>query len=206
MSATETRIQVLNDRGVATGDYVLYWMQQSQRAEHNPALDLAIREANRLALPVVAAFGLTDDYPDANLRHYRFLLEGLQDVDAALKRKGIRLVVRRGSPPAVALALGRRAALIVGDVGYTRHQREWRRELGAPKLRAGRWRWRAMWSYRWPWCRTRPSMPPAPSGPGSRSIGTTIWICPVPLSRGRPLWRSGSMASISPISNGSCPD
>ncbi len=129
MNVPKTRIKVLNDHEVAAGDYVLYWMQQSQRAEHNPALDLAVREANRLKLPVVVAFGLMDDYPEANLRHYRFMLEGLREVAAALQRKGLRLVVRRGAPAAVALELGRRAALIVCDVGYTRHQREWRREL-----------------------------------------------------------------------------
>ncbi len=131
MTVAETRIQVLNDREVTPGDYVLYWMQQSQRAEHNPALELAIREANRLKLPVVVVFGLMDDYPEANQRHYRFLLEGLQDVGSALMRKGIRFVVQRGVPPAVALALGSRAALIVCDVGYTRHQREWRRAVAA---------------------------------------------------------------------------
>jgi deoxyribodipyrimidine photo-lyase len=111
------------------GDYVLYWMQQSQRAEQNPALDLAIHEANRLKLPVVVAFGLSDTYPEANIRHYRFMLEGLQDVEAALHRKGIRLIVRRGEPPEVAAKLGRRAALMVCDVGYTHHQRHWRREV-----------------------------------------------------------------------------
>jgi deoxyribodipyrimidine photo-lyase len=131
MSLTDTRIEVLNDRKVAAGDYVLYWMQQSQRAEHNPALDLAVREANRLQLPVVVAFGLTDGYPEANLRHYRFMLEGLQDVAAALRRKGIRLVVQKGAPPAVVHALGRRAAVIVCDVGYTRHQRGWRLAVAA---------------------------------------------------------------------------
>ncbi len=131
MTVADTRIQVLNDREIVPGDYVLYWMQQSQRAEHNPALELAVREANRIKLPVVVAFGLTDDYPDANLRHYRFMLEGLQDVAAALRRKGIRLVVDKGLPSSVALTMGRCAALIVCDVGYTRHQREWRRRVAA---------------------------------------------------------------------------
>ena len=129
MNLAEKRIQALNTKAVAKGDYVLYWMQQSQRAEHNPALDLAIGEANRLKLPVVVVFALTDAYPDANWRHYRFMLEGLQDAQKGLRHKGIRLVVRLGDPPAVALDLGRRAALIVCDVGYTRHQRRWRRSI-----------------------------------------------------------------------------
>jgi deoxyribodipyrimidine photo-lyase len=104
-------------------------MQQSQRAEHNPALDVAIGEANRLKRPVLVAFGLTDTYPEANLRHYRFMLEGLQDAQTALRRKGIQLVVRLGEPAKVALALGHRAALMVCDVGYTRHQRQWRKTV-----------------------------------------------------------------------------
>jgi deoxyribodipyrimidine photo-lyase len=131
MPIAQTRIRSINDRRVAAGDYVLYWMQQSQRAEHNPALDLAISEANRLKLPVLVAFGLTDAYPEANLRHYRFMLEGLRDAQTALRGKGIQLVVHPGQPVEVALDLGRRAALMICDVGYTRHQRHWRRTVAA---------------------------------------------------------------------------
>jgi deoxyribodipyrimidine photo-lyase len=131
VNADQARIQPLNDAKIVRGDYVLYWMQQSQRAEHNPALDLAIGEANRLKLPVLVVFALTDAYPDANWRHYRFMLEGLQDTQKGLRRMGIRLVVRLGDPPAVALELGRRAASIVCDVGYTRHQRRWRRTVAS---------------------------------------------------------------------------
>ncbi len=43
-------------------------------------------------------FGLTDDYPEANLRHYTFMLEGLKDVQEALEKRGIKIVVREGSP------------------------------------------------------------------------------------------------------------
>jgi deoxyribodipyrimidine photo-lyase len=131
MTVNQTRVRAINDREIIAGEYVLYWMQQSQRAEHNPALDLALHEANRLKRPVIVAFGLTDAYPEANLRHYRFMLEGLQDAEAVLSRKGIRLIVRQGEPPEVALKLGRRAALIVCDIGYTRHQRHWRRNVAA---------------------------------------------------------------------------
>jgi deoxyribodipyrimidine photo-lyase len=129
MPVPQARIRSINKKESVAGDYVLYWMQQSQRAEHNPALDVAISEANRLKCPVLVAFGLTDAYPEANLRHYRFMLEGLRDAQTALRRKGIQLVVRLGQPVEVALELGRRAALMVCDVGYTRHQRQWRRSV-----------------------------------------------------------------------------
>lgn len=36
-SAPDPRISALNDKEIQSGDYVLYWMQQSQRAENNPA-------------------------------------------------------------------------------------------------------------------------------------------------------------------------
>ena len=53
------RIVCLNDAAVdRDGRYVLYWMQQSQRVESNPALEYAIERANELDLPLVAAFGL----------------------------------------------------------------------------------------------------------------------------------------------------
>ena len=123
----DTRIRKLNDFDVFfKGDYVLYWMQQSQRAEYNHALEYAVKQANELDLGVVAAFGLTDDYPEANLRHYTFMLEGLAETNALLEKRGIKMVVRRGSPPDVVLKLGRDAAIIVCDCGYLKHQRVWR--------------------------------------------------------------------------------
>ena len=127
----DTRRQRLNDRGMRSGRYVLYWMQQSQRASFNPALEYAIGVANREGLPVLVAFGLTDDYPDANLRHYRFMLEGLRDVEATLAERRIKLVVRRGPPNDVAVALAEGAAIAVCDRGYLRHQKAWRADVAS---------------------------------------------------------------------------
>ena len=122
----DPRLRPLNDRGPVAGAYVLYWMQQSQRAAGNPALEHAIGEANRLGLPVVVGFGLMAAYPDANRRHYAFMLQGLQEVERALGVRGIGLVVRRGRPDQVALGLAAAAALVVCDRGYLRHQKQWR--------------------------------------------------------------------------------
>jgi hypothetical protein len=49
-------------------------------------------------------------YPQAGLRHFRFMLEGLAEIAATLAARGIPLVVRWGSPPEVALGLA-------GDTG-----------------------------------------------------------------------------------------
>ena len=122
----EDRIRRLNDKDAADGDRVVYWMQQSQRAEDNHALEYAVRQANDRGQGLLVVFGLTDDYPEANLRHYRFMLEGLQEVQRSLERRKIRMVVRRGRPDRVALTAGAQASVIVCDRGYLRHQKRWR--------------------------------------------------------------------------------
>ncbi|MCA3748522.1 MAG: deoxyribodipyrimidine photo-lyase [Rubrobacter sp.] len=128
----QERIKPLNRKGPREdGRHVLYWMQASQRAEHNHALEYAIQQANALGRTLVCVFGLTDDYPEANLRHYAFMLEGLVDVGSGLRRRGIGFAVRRGSPDEVALRAGRNAALIVTDRGYLRHQVGWRENVAS---------------------------------------------------------------------------
>jgi deoxyribodipyrimidine photo-lyase len=123
----DTRIKQLNDLYIRfDADYVLYWMQQSQRVEYNHALEYAVLQANNLGMGVVVAFGLMDDYPEANLRHYTFMLEGLTETKALLEKRGIHMMVRRGSPPDVALELEQNAAMVVCDCGYLKHQRLWR--------------------------------------------------------------------------------
>lgn len=131
MSLHPARLQALNARPPRTGDYVLYWMQQAQRAHCNHALEYAISEANRLGLPLVVGFGLMAGYPDANRRHFHFLLQGLADTRQRLAERGIAFVVRPGAPDAVALALAERAALLVCDCGYLRHQQHWRSQVAA---------------------------------------------------------------------------
>ena len=57
------------------------------------------------------------------------MLEGLKDIEAALKERRIKLIVRRGSSDEVALELGRDASMIVCDMSYLRLQKEWRERM-----------------------------------------------------------------------------
>jgi deoxyribodipyrimidine photo-lyase len=125
----DERVQDLNEEDLKEGDYVLYWMQSSQRAEHNHALEYAVQRANDLDQRLLVVFGLTDDYPEANLRHYAFMLEGLKDTQKALQKRGIEMVVRKGSPDEVAIEAGEDASLIVTDRGYMRPQKTWREKV-----------------------------------------------------------------------------
>jgi len=123
------RLRPLNSLSTRRGKYVLYWMQTSQRARCNHALEYAIEQANAMNVPVVTAFGLTNDYPQANQRHYAFMLEGLAETQTALARRGVQLVVHLGDPADIAAAMAADAAMVVADRGYLRHQKRWRRQL-----------------------------------------------------------------------------
>jgi deoxyribodipyrimidine photo-lyase len=127
----ETRLCRLNHLPARAGRYVLYWMQASQRGIDNPALDRAVERADELDLPALAVFGLDAAYPEANLRSFTFLLEGLRVARRDLEHRGVQLAVIRTSPDEAALSLAAEAALVVCDRGVLRHQRAWRERVAA---------------------------------------------------------------------------
>lgn len=125
----QNRITHLKPRSNDQGTYVLYWMQQAQRVHFNHALAYAIELANTHDLPVVVYFGLSKGYPEANLRHYQFMLEGLQEVKSTLEKLGINFVITCDSPEKGILALLENAFHLVMDYGYLKHQKQWRKEV-----------------------------------------------------------------------------
>jgi deoxyribodipyrimidine photo-lyase len=120
------RIKALNKKEVKKGGYVLYWMQASQRAEYNHALEYAISKGNELHQPVIVFFGMTDHFLEANERHYTFMLEGLREVEQSLEKRGILMVIRYKSPEMGTVPLAKKASLVIVDRGYLRIQRQWR--------------------------------------------------------------------------------
>lgn len=123
----EHRIHSLKKGIYQDGHYVLYWMQQSQRVHYNHALMHAIEKANDLGLPVVVFFGLTPTYPEANRRHYQFMMEGLVEVKRWIEKLGMTFVFRLVSPEKGVLEIVKDAAYLVMDYGYLRHQKVWRK-------------------------------------------------------------------------------
>jgi deoxyribodipyrimidine photo-lyase len=123
------RIKVLNRKGMQKGKYILYWMQASQRAEYNHALEFAILKANELRQPLIVFFGITDQFPEANERHYTFMLEGLKEVKHSLEKRGIQMVILHKSPEVGVVQLAHKASLTVVDRGYLKMQRAWRDDV-----------------------------------------------------------------------------
>ena len=120
------RIKSLNNKALHKGKYVLYWMQAAQRTEYNHALEYSILRANELNKPVLVLFGITDDWPEANLRHYYFMLEGLKEIKQNFESMGIQMVIQHESPDSSTIKLAKDAALVVVDGGQLRIQRKWR--------------------------------------------------------------------------------
>ena len=70
-------------------------MQRAQRGVDNHAVDLAVKVANLLGLPLVVYFAGISNFPHANLRHYVFLNQGLRDIEEDLAERNIAFVMRR---------------------------------------------------------------------------------------------------------------
>lgn len=121
--------KILNSNINNTGEYVLYWMQRSQRVAYNHALSYAIGVANAKGLPLLVAFILTPNFLDANARHYTFMLEGLKEVEEELTKIGIGFVMKKGQFAEEITKLAHKAHTIVFDYGYLRDERKWRREV-----------------------------------------------------------------------------
>jgi deoxyribodipyrimidine photo-lyase len=114
-------------------------MQRAQRGIDNPALDLAVDVANLLRKPLVVFLAPVPFYPNANLRHYRFLAEGIPDIAAALARRNIGFVLRRFPEHSLLRFCDEvKAALVIGDENPMREPESWRR-IAAKKLRVPLW-------------------------------------------------------------------
>jgi deoxyribodipyrimidine photo-lyase len=106
-------------------------MQQAQRVEYNHALEYAVMEANRLKLPLIVLFCLIPDFPDAQYRHYVFMIQGLIEVKKALLERGISMFMVFGEPVSSTVTVARDAALLVTDRSYLRMQRQWRSAIAS---------------------------------------------------------------------------
>ncbi|HVI77905.1 MAG TPA: deoxyribodipyrimidine photo-lyase [Candidatus Acidoferrum sp.] len=121
------------------GTCVVYWMQRAQRGIDNPALDVAVEAANALEKPVVVFFAPVPFYPHANLRHYRFLNEGIPDIARALAKRSVGFILRRYPEHSLLKFCEEvRPALVVGDENPMREPEGWRRTVNK-KLKIPLW-------------------------------------------------------------------
>lgn len=122
------RVTVRREGNPATGGKcVVYWMQRAQRGTNNPALDVAIQAANELKLPVAVFFGLHPKYPNANQRHYAFLIQGLEETKQEVEKRGAAFVFRPyPNHDLLRFCAEVKPSLVVGDENPMREPEAWR--------------------------------------------------------------------------------
>jgi deoxyribodipyrimidine photo-lyase len=115
----------------AEGEAIVYWMERAKRGHDNPALDLAIELGNLLRKPVVVFFAIHPFVERANLRHYTFLAEGLDDLAKALRQRRVGLELRSYPNHRLLPFLQELTpAMLVGDENPLRQQERWRDRVG----------------------------------------------------------------------------
>ena len=101
------------------GEFVLYWMQSTQRFEDNWALRHATFEADRVGKPLLVHQSVASTYPYASDRFHTFMLQGAKELAARAARLGLvyrfALHPRRDDDRSAIDRLARRAALVVTD-------------------------------------------------------------------------------------------
>lgn len=123
----------------ADGRCVVYWMQRAQRGLDNPALDVAVDAANRLQKPLAVFFGLHPKYPNANFRHYAFLIEGLAETKRRIEERGAAFIFRPfPNHDLIRFCEEVNPALVIGDENPMREPEGWRR-AAAEKLSVPFW-------------------------------------------------------------------
>ncbi len=120
LDVDEDRVHVIREGTAASrGQFVLYWCQVNHRVPFNHALHAAIALGNHLGKPVVCYHALRPDSPYASDRFHAFVLDGLGELQKAMRRHGVPYwleLPRHAAEHTSRLAeLGRRAVAVVSD-------------------------------------------------------------------------------------------
>ncbi len=91
------RIYYLNDNEIMEGS-IVYWMSREQRVADNWGLYYAQQLAVERKVPLLVVFTLVDIFIGATLRHYGFMLRGLEQVAFCLAELNLPFIILRGEP------------------------------------------------------------------------------------------------------------
>jgi renalase len=114
-SSTQTRSEKTTPRA----HWVVCWMRRAVRGVDQPALDAAAWLARTHHLPLVTIFELSPSQPGANIRHWRFALQGAADMHRDLVARGfpapILHAIRQTEPASALDTLASYALAVVTD-------------------------------------------------------------------------------------------
>ncbi|TIH19177.1 deoxyribodipyrimidine photo-lyase [Marinifilum sp. JC120] len=123
------RIHQLNSAEKSDGP-IIYWMSREQRVRDNWGL-LHAYELTEGRVPLIVVFCLAPSFLGATLRHYDFMLKGLQQVERDLRCLGYDFVLLSGAPDKVLpeFVSKVRAGAVVTDFDPLRIKRQWQDNL-----------------------------------------------------------------------------
>jgi deoxyribodipyrimidine photo-lyase len=116
----ESRLRSANQAPVnASGDYVLYWMISARRTRSSFGLQRALERARELGRPLLVLEALRCGYQWASDRLHAFVLQGMQDNQAAFARAGVTyypyVEPASGAARGLLEALAKNACCVVTD-------------------------------------------------------------------------------------------
>ncbi|KAL7052158.1 hypothetical protein ACKWTF_004794 [Chironomus riparius] len=106
---------------------ICYWMARDQRVQDNWAMLFTQKLALKNKLPMHVVFCLTDKFMDATLRHYKFMLDGLEEVSLDLKKLSINfhLLIGEHKKEIPKFVKDFKIGALVCDFSPLRIHREW---------------------------------------------------------------------------------
>ncbi len=127
----QERIRAMKESAKRSGP-VIYWMSRDQRVADNWALLHAQELALQRGEPLAVVFCLVPSFLDATLRHYDFMLRGLEEVGENLEGKNVPFFLLTGSPEIAVVDFVERfsASILVTDFDPLRVKRGWKKAVG----------------------------------------------------------------------------
>jgi deoxyribodipyrimidine photo-lyase len=133
----DKRVKIITEGKKGKGP-VIYWMSRDQRIRDNWALIYSQKMALKLKAPLVVLFCLVPQFLNATIRQYGFMLRGLEEIEADLKKKNIPFCLRMGRPGEEIARFIKKihASALVTDFSPLRIKRTWndsvRKEIHIP--------------------------------------------------------------------------
>ena len=106
-------------------------MQRDQRVNDNWALLYAQQIASSEKQPLAVVFCLADSFLGATIRHYRFMIKGLREVEKSLASKNIpfKLLIGRQEKVIPLFLKEINAGTLISDFSPLRIARQWKRNV-----------------------------------------------------------------------------
>ncbi len=127
----EDRVSNFNELRPTKKGPVAYWMSRDQRSRDNWALLYAQQIALDYKVPLVVFFCLVSEFLGATIRQYRFMLEGLKQVERRLQDKKIPFILLQGNPEVKIpeFVEDYQVSALVTDFDPLRIKKSWKRKL-----------------------------------------------------------------------------